>query len=1249
MLDITKTFNLPDIEKKVLEFWKKNNIFEKSLKSREGRKPFRFFEGPPTANGRPGIHHVLARAFKDVIPRYKTMRGNFVSRKAGWDTHGLPVEIQVEKELGLKSKKDIEKYGIAEFNKKCKESVWRYKDEWERLTERIGFWLDLKNPYITYENSYIETLWWIFKEIWKKKLLYKGHKVVPWCTRCGTALSSHELALGYKEVSENSVYIKFKLEKGQKIGSFTTDDKTYILSWTTTPWTLPGNVALAVGADIEYVKIEFNRPDRITRPVMLTPGVYIIAKDIAWKAVSENAKLSSEIRELIGLSPEDLRNDVKRFSRNPSGFFEKNRISLVRGKNLVGLEYEPLFEILALKNKKAHRIYTTDFVTTTDGTGVVHTAVMYGEDDYNLGVKAGLPQHHTVDERGMFTKDVPGLRGMYVKDKSTEEKIIAHLKQRKFLFKEEPYTHDYPFCWRCGTHLLYYARESWFIKMSALKNELIKENQNINWVPAHIKAGRFGEWLREIKDWAISRERYWGTPLPIWECGGCGHQEAVDSIAELRKKSLRTNTLFLARHGEAEQNLLRICAFVPERKGKESKLTAKGTREAEAMAKELKKIGIDFIISSPFLRTLNTAKIISRATGAKIITDKRIGEINPGVMGGRSLDEYWKLFIDPVQRFVKAPAGGETLRDVRKRVISFLVDVQKKYNGKRIAVVSHGDPLRVLEGTIEGISERLFHEIPVHEVGEFKKVEYGTLPFNSESELDMHRPYIDAIQLRCGQCGKAMRRVKEVADVWFDSGAMPWAQMHFPFAQFPIFPRPYAEGGAGNFQFPKITDKELSKKLDFPADYISEGIDQTRGWFYTLLAIAVLLGKGAPYRNVISTGLVLDKNGQKMSKSKGNIVDPWQTVEKYGADVVRWYFFTVNDPGDPKRFDEADLLKTYRRFHLLFYNSFVFLETYTKGKNIAAARKYSLLDEWIRARLGESGKAVSAALDAYDVGNATRRIEEFVSDLSHWYIRRSRSRFSNPESKDDFYAAAGTLKFVIGELSKLIAPFCPFISEAIYLSLSDMRLASLKLRRSGHGTRDKAMESVHLENWPENLSAKPDEKLLRDMEEVRRIASIALAERAAAGIKVRQPLQTLKLKTLNLKLQDNKDLIKILEDEVNVKDVIFDPKIDKEIELDTKITPELYEEGVLRELTRAVQKARQDAGYKVGETIYLRLALPKGMVSVAEKHMSDFKKAVSAKQIEIGGAALKMAPKAGAEIETEVNGEKVKIAIRRLR
>jgi isoleucyl-tRNA synthetase len=1165
MLQNLEKFSLPEIEEKVLKFWKTDQIFEKSLEKNAKKKEFVFFEGPPTANGRPGIHHILARIFKDIVLRYKTMSGFYVPRKGGWDTHGLPVELEVEKQLGLKTKKDIEKFGIAEFNRKCRESVWKYKDEWERMTERIGFWLDMKNPYVTYENSYIETLWWIIAEIAKKKLLYKGHKVVPWCSRCGTTLSSHEIALGYKEVEENSVYLKFKLKPGQKIGNyFKTDDKTFILSWTTTPWTLPGNVALAVGKDIDYSIVK-NNDD------FLIAATHLLVKIFPFQGET-------------GLQGE--------------GFI---------GRDLVGLEYEPLFDIKPLKTETAYKIYPAKFVTTTDGTGVVHTAVMYGEDDYNLGKEVGLPQFHTVDEQGNFTKDVPELGGLYVKDKATEKKVIDHLKKNNNLLREELYVHEYPFCWRCGTPLLYYARDSWFVGMSKLRGELLKGNEEINWIPESIKEGRFGEWLREVKDWAFSRERYWGTPLPVWQCDKCDELHVVGGVEELEKFQQKTgNRYVIIRHGQAVNNLIHRANSWPEKVKYD--LTLLGHIQVEKLAKELqKKYKVDHIYASDFTRTKETEEIIGKLfEGEKVHFDARLREVDVGLFNTRPVNTYNEFYASMIEKFYKRPPEGESLTDIRTRVADFLKELEGKHEGKTIFIITHEYPAWMLEQVMRGwsdgeaVAEKDKRGEDFIRNAQALEVPFRQVPRDETGLMDLHRPYIDGIVFPCKKCDGEMKRVPEVADVWFDSGSMPFAQHHYPFG----------------------------KKLDFPADYISEAMDQTRGWFYTLLAVATLLGKGVPFKNVISLGLILDKNGQKMSKSKGNVVDPWQMIEKYGVDTIRWYFFTVNPPGEPKKFDEADLGKTLRQFVLLAYNSFVFFNTYGERKSDVADYKPgrdNVLDRWITTRLDETIVSVTGSLDEYDIGSAAKKIEEFVGDLSRWYIRRSRRRFQKAEDRRDYENASQTLGYILSVLARLLAPFMPFFAEAMHKSLVHHEHAS-----------------VHLEDWPKAKETAVDRKLIENMAEVRRLASVALAKRAEKGIKVRQPLNELTIKTDGLE----KGLLDILKDEVNVKKVTVDRKLKSadgsELELDTNITGELREEGWLREFVRMIQDMRQDAKLQPKDAVTIFAELPAELREVVKKYEATLKKEVNAVEID-----YKRADKFDVEIDSKLDEWKVWVALRK--
>ena len=1176
MLKNGDKFSLPEVEEKVLHFWDEQDIFKKSLlknapkKGAKGQKgmagkKFVFYEGPPTANGRPGIHHVLGRSYKDVVLRYKTMDGFFVPRKGGWDTHGLPVEIEVEKALGLKSKKEIEVYGIAEFNKKCKESVWKYKDEWEKLTKRVGFWLDMENPYITYKNEYMETIWWTLSEINKKKLLYKGYKIVPWCTRCGTALSSHELAQGYKEVEDTSVYAKFKVKKGERLGEFVVDNATYILSWTTTPWTLPGNVALAVGEKIEYVIVEVGEGNKKEKFVLAKPRLEVLE--------GEHAILHT-----------------------------------IKGKDLVGVHYEPLFPIEAFMSGSAkdasYKVYPADFVTTEDGTGVVHTAVMYGEDDYKLGKKVGLPEVHTVTEQGTFIDGVPEFAGVYVKAKGTEDKILAALEAKNLLLKKELYKHEYPFCWRCSTPLLYYGRSSWFIEMSKLRTELQKENRTVNWIPENIREGRFGEWIKEAKDWAISRERYWATPLPIWECETCKTTEVLGSVKELEATQPKSvNHYILIRHGEAENNVRNIINTWPEKT--KSHLTPKGRAAVEKLAKKLSKRKIDIMFASDITRTKETAGILKERLGIPLIFDERLREINVGVLNGMPIKEYQNFFATKMEKFTRAPEGGENLTELRARMFGFIQDMEKKYKGKTIAIVSHEDPLWLLTSSMQGwTDEKIIAEkegkLGVFlDAGEMREEEFRMLPRDETGMFDMHRPYIDAVKYSCKKCDGVMKRIPEVLDVWFDSGAMPFAQAHYPFEKGVI--------------------------PDFPAEYICEGMDQTRGWFYTLLAISTLLGKHTPYKNVISLGLILDKNGQKMSKSKGNVVSPWDMVQKYGIDVVRWYFYTVNPPGEAKKFDELELAKTSRQFFTLIYNSFIFFDLYSNRKFIpkSAPKPVNLLDKWIMARLHETIEGATKHMDKYEVGEAARLVEDFVGDMSRWYIRRSRRRLQKPESKKEYAEVSTVFGYVLVELSKLMAPFTPFFAEALHKSLAN----NMKV-------------SVHLEDWPKAEKKFIDKNLIEGMAEVRLAASIALAKRAEKGIKVRQPLAELKLKSV--KLEGKKALIEILKDEVNVKKVTFDKSLSEDVELDTVVTHELMEEGLLRELVRMVQDLRQDAGFSPKDAIVLHVDGPEELHFIMRKNEAFAKREVNAKAIE-----LKRTTQFDAELATKLGEYDIWLAVRK--
>ena len=1160
-------------EEATLKSWKEKQIFEKSLLKNASKDGFIFYEGPPTANGHPGIHHLEARAFKDAIPRYKTMRGYYVRRKGGWDTHGLPVELQVEKELGLKSKKEIEKFGVAAFNEKCKESVWRYVHEWEEFTDRIGYWVDLKNPYVTYKPEYIESLWNIVKTVDSQNLLYKDYKVVPWCPRCGTGLSSHELAQGYEKVKDLSLYVKFKIQ----------NQKTYLLAWTTTPWTLPGNVALAVGSDIEYVKTKIG--DEI---IILAKSRLSVLKDAKYEIVET-----------------------------------------VKGKDLVGLEYEPLYPFItdsvggAEKEKlaNAYKVYAADFVTTEDGTGIVHTAVMYGQDDFELGTKVGLPKYHLVAEDGTFKNEAGFLAGTFVKNEETEVAILKDLASRNLLFGKEKHEHDYPFCWRCHTALIYFARDSWYIKMSALRSKLISENEKIHWEPDYIKNGRFGEWLSEVKDWAISRERYWGTPLPVWVCKKCGKRKTAGSIADVSRKP--RNIYFVMRHGEAENN---VNGMLDSSIDSTCHLTSNGKADIEDTVKtKLKKVKFDLIFSSPLLRTRETAEAVKKDLGLPdlpIIVDERLKELGMGEFNGRPSEELDTEF--PLEkRFAKASKGIEDYSLLKKRIGGFLYEIESKYDGKNILIVTHGAPIIMLIAAARGLNreEAIEYEKNYYlSKGDSIRLDFSILPHNEEYELDLHRPYIDAVKLKCS-CGEEMLRVKEVMDVWFDSGAMPFAQDHYPFKANVKEEEQKLE----NEEKPTEVEEEIAEEeikeiggLKYPADFISEAIDQTRGWFYTLHAIGVLMGKGRAYKNVICLGHVLDAQGKKMSKSIGNVVDPWKMMDKYGADALRFWMYSVNQPGESKNFDEKTVDEIVKKVFNLALNAAAFYSMHADKdvkSGIEYASKIHVLDHWILSQLNKLIQTVTANLDNYLFLESTRAIREFMADLSQWYIRRSRDRFKS-EDKEERDGALLATRHVLLTLSKIMAPFTPFFADHLYASAGGL------------------VESVHLEEWPKLGNI--DEQLLASMEIVRAIASKGLEARMASKINVRQPLQSLKVnrafiqsanKNADKLLHKSKyfeELIGLVKDEVNVKEVIFvneiighdGAKTIEDVELDTVISPQLKEEGELRELIRKIQDLRKEKGLKMGDAASLTVAADlRGIVS---KNEAQIKKLTNLKKIDIG-------------------------------
>jgi isoleucyl-tRNA synthetase len=956
---VNSKINFPQLEKTILDFWKTHKIFEKSLESRVGAAQFTFYEGPPTANGSPGIHHVLSRVFKDVIPRYKTMKGYYAPRKAGWDTHGLPVELEIEKMLGFTSKAQIEQYGVAKFNAHCRESVFGYLKEWDAMTERIGFWLDLEHAYKTLENTYIESCWWALKQLWDKGLIYQGYRVTPHCPRCGTSLSSHEVALGYRDDAEDpSVYIKFKL----KVGSFTffvaqppSDKPVFLLAWTTTPWTLPGNTALAVAPEAQYSIME-GADDYLILATALVDKVQLEGyKSI--KVVSGRNLVGSKYQPLF--SPHDFGVERRRFgARNDDESLSYEMLTLQpEDKNL------------------AYPVILGDFVSMEDGTGIVHIAPAFGEVDFEVGKKEGLDFVQPVELDGKVTGTFP-FAGYFVKD--ADPLVLENIKSRGLLYRSGRIVHTYPFCWRCEAPLLYFAKRSWYIRTSLKKEALISGNDAINWYPEHIKYGRFGNWLENNVDWAFSRERYWGTPLNVWNCSQCGNYECIGSLEELKAK--------------------------------------------------------------------------------------------PNIQG----------LVEP---------------------------------------------------------------------------------------LDLHRPFVDDITFSCSKCGGKMVRQTEVIDCWFDSGAMPFAQWHYPFENQDTF------------------------KQNFPADYISEAVDQTRGWFYSLHAISTLLFERPCFKNVICLGHILDAEGEKMSKAKGNVVDPWSVLDKYGADALRWYLFTAAPAGNVRRFSSDAVAEVLRNLLLTLWNVYSFFVVYANIDqfNPKAAGKLSLsdLDRWVLSRLNQLIADVDGALDNYDPTSAGRKLETFIDELSNWYVRRSRRRFWKSQSDADKLAAYSTLYHCLVTLSQLLAPFTPFVADEIYRNLVG-------------SVEPEAAESVHLSNYPVADLSQIDEKLVEATNLVMTVCSLGRAARAKAGVKVRQPLAKalVKVRSAGEKKALQKLTHQIL-DELNVKEVDFREaeeisdrpgyasaaEGDYCVAVATELSPELEAEGMAREVVRRLQTMRRSAGLDIADHI----------------------------------------------------------------
>ena len=1047
---VSTNMNFVEREKEIEKFWRDNDIFKKSMENRKEGETYTFYDGPPTANGKPHIGHVLTRVIKDMIPRYQTMKGKMVPRKAGWDTHGLPVELEVEKLLGLDGKEQIEEYGLDPFINKCKESVWKYKGMWEDFSETVGFWADMDNPYVTYDDNFIESEWWALKQIWDKKLLYKGFKIVPYCPRCGTPLSSHEVAQGYKDVKERSAIARFKVK----------DEDAYILAWTTTPWTLPSNVALCVNPNETYVKVKAG--DGYT---------YYMAE----------ALLDSVLGKLA-----DEENGVKAYEI----------LETYKGSDLENKEYEPLFDfakdIIAKQHKKAYYVTCDTYVTMGDGTGVVHIAPAFGEDDAQVGRKYDLPFVQLVNGKGEMTEETP-YAGVFCK--KADPMVLKDLEEKGLLFDAPKFEHSYPHCWRCDTPLIYYARESWFIKMTAVKDDLVRNNNTVNWIPESIGKGRFGDWLENIQDWGISRNRYWGTPLNVWECE-CGHQECIGSRAELAEKS--------------------------------------------------------------------------------------------------------------------------------------------------------GNP--------------------------------------DAAQVELHRPYIDAVTIKCPDCGKEMHRVPEVIDCWFDSGAMPFAQHHYPFENKEVF------------------------EQQFPAKFISEAVDQTRGWFYSLMAESTLLFNKAPYENVIVLGHVQDENGQKMSKSKGNAVDPFEALEQYGADAIRWYFYINSAPWLPNRFHGKAVQEGQRKFMSTLWNTYAFYVLYAEIDQFDATKytldyeKLPVMDKWLLSKLNTLVKTVDENLGNYRIPEAARALDSFVDEMSNWYVRRSRDRFWAKGMEQDKINAYMTLYTALVTVAKTAAPMIPFMTEDIYQNLV-------------RNLDPSAPESIHLCDFPVANEQHIDKELEDNMEAVLKIVVIGRACRNTANIKTKQPIGKMYVKA-DFALSEY--FVEIIEDELNVKSVEFTedvsaftsytfkpqlrtvgPKYGKYLKqiqqtlasldgnqamaklkaegalkldnisdevvlceedllismaqkegyvsdseggvtvvLDTNLTPELIEEGMVREIISKLQTMRKEADFEVTDRIHVTYSGSDKVGEIFEKYGENIKTVVLADTVTEGTTD-------GYQKEWKINGETVLLGVQK--
>lgn len=1112
-------------EEEVQKFWEREGIFEKSLQKPAPKGEFVFYDGPPFANGLPHYGHILAGTIKDAIPRYRTMAGYRVRRQWGWDCHGLPVENLVEKELGFKSKRDIEEYGVEKFNEAARVSIMKDVADWKRIIPRLGRWADMEQDYKTMDTTYTESVWWAFRRLYDQGLVYEGFKAMHLCPRCGTTLSNFEVAQGYKDIDDLAVTVKLTLVD---------ELDTSLLIWTTTPWTLPGNAAAAVNPEFTYEKVQ------------LTDGSYVVAA---------------------------------------KGKVEGKVVKTFLGTELVGKQYLPPFEyfVTELHKHKTHawKVYAADFVTMEDGTGIVHIAPAFGSDDLELAQKNKIPLIHHVTEEGKFTTAVSDFAGLSVKPKGnpreTDEKVAKLLQERGLLFKQEKIRHAYPHCWRCDTPLLNWAANSWFVSVSNFKDKILAQNSTIKWMPGHVGEGRFGKWLEGARDWAVSRSRYWGAPLPVWRNQKTKEVRVAGSIDDLLSMVQGSgNRYFVMRHGEAINNTKDL---FDSSGSPHNHLTQKGEADVRASAQKLRAEHIDLVVVSPLLRTQQTAKILRQELGlpeSALLTDERIREMQVGIYDGKPVSEWERHFVEPKEQCHIAPPGGESFDDIRRRMGEFLFDMETRHKGKTILIVTHDCPAWQLWGVATHRScGEIFYgpDTPTYlRTGEYKELPFTPFPHNANYELDLHRPYIDEVDT--GE----WKRVGGVFDCWFESGSMPYASTHYPFSKEKVDPQ-------GIFGF---------GRKGYPADFIAEGLDQTRGWFYSLLVLGTALFGKTPYENVIVNGLVLAADGQKMSKRLNNYPDPLDLVEKYGADALRFYLLSSSVVrGEDLRFNERGVDEVAKKIIMRLENVLSFYEMYAHDA-APPGQSSHVLDRWILSRLHQCVQQTTDGFEGYELDVATRPLGEFVDDLSTWYLRRSRERFK--AEGEDQGAAVATLQHVLTTVAHVMAPTMPFFADHIY-------------RRLCGG------ESVHLQAWP--IAGAVDEALLLGMQQTRALASAGLELRERAGIKVRQPLSRLTIK------QDlPEELRAILADELNVKEIVLDTNLHEEAVLDTELTPELKEEGALRDWVRTIQEWRKEEGLSVGDRPGLLVHTPE--VEFVRHHREALMQATGLLSLETKEGELKL-------------------------